>query len=616
MRMTIGFTGVLLLVPLCIFLWVEMDKEMKTQAAFQQAVSEKVDVDQIQSNETSFLLDKDGNRFAQGSSGVRLYATDEEIPQFLKDVTVYSEDQNFYDHIGFDAGAIIRAVVKNLVFTHIQQGGSTITQQLARNLYLTQDKTYNRKMTELFYANELEKKLSKDEILSAYLNIIYYSNGVYGIKGASMYYFDKDLHELSKAEMAFLAAIPNNPSKYDPINNFDQAKVRQERLLDVMVLEEMMDREEAEALKAEPITLQQYENTDLYPDYAVYVEYELKQLIAEQEGFKDRLNRAEKSSVREQISQELSQRTNEVLGSGIMIHTALDPALQQKTVAAVNENLPYKGVEGAAVLINNVSREIVGIAGGKNYQKYNFNRAYQAVRQPGSAIKPLIVYGPYIDTFQPFLSQMVNANSFCIDNYCPENYGGVEYGDVSLSRAFLLSLNTPAARLMNETGIDLSFNYLNAFDFDSVQPGDRTLAAASGGFTYGMSPLELTDAYTSFIDGSYTPAHAIRMVTDTAGNVLYEWEDKKIPVWSAQTTSKMRELLNTAAVSGTGSPAYLNKPYIGIKTGTTNEWADYWTVGLTDQYTGGVWVGYDLPENMRSIETDRPAHMIWKDMIR
>ncbi|AJD91897.1 penicillin-binding protein 4 [Jeotgalibacillus malaysiensis] len=616
MRMTLGFTGVILLIPLCIFLWVEMDKEIKTQAAFQEAVSEKVDVDQIHTNETSFLLDQDGNRFAQGSSGVRLYATNEEIPQFLKDVTVYSEDQNFYDHIGFDAGAIIRAVVKNLVFTHIQQGGSTITQQLARNLYLTQDKTYNRKMTELFYANELEKKLTKDEILSAYLNIIYYSNGVYGIKGASMYYFDKELHELSKAEMAFLAAIPNNPSKYDPVNNFDQAKERQERLFDILVLEEMMDSDEAEALKAEPINLQPYENTDLYPDYAVYVEYELKQLIAEQEGFKDRLNRAEKSSVREQISQELDQRTNEVLGSGVMIHTALSPALQEKTVAAVKNHLPYENVEGAAVLIDNVSREIVGIAGGKSYQKYNFNRAYQAVRQPGSAIKPLLVYAPYIETYQPFLSQTVNADSFCIDNYCPENYGGIEYGNVSLSRAFLLSLNTPAARLMNETGIDLSFNYLQAFDFDSVQPGDRTLAAAAGGFTYGMSPLELTDAYTSFIDGSYTPAHAIRMVTDTAGNVLYEWEDKKVPVWSAQTTTKMRELLNTAAVSGTGSPAYLNKPYIGIKTGTTNEWADYWTVGLTDQFTGGVWVGHDLPENMRSIENDRPAHLIWKDMMR
>ncbi|MBM7580521.1 transglycosylase domain-containing protein [Jeotgalibacillus terrae] len=616
MRMTLGFTGILLLLPLCIYLWIGMDHEMKTQAAFQEAVSDKVDVNNIEKNETSFLLDKDGNRFAQGNSGVRLYATNDEIPQFLKDVTVYSEDQNFYDHIGFDAGAIIRAVVKNLVFTHIQQGGSTITQQLARNLYLSQDKTYNRKMTELFYANELEKKMSKDEILSAYLNIIYYSNGVYGIKGAAMYYFDKGLTELTKAEMAFLAAIPNNPSKYDPFSNFEQAKERQERLLDILVLENMMNAEEAEALKAESITLHQYENKDLYPDYAVYAEYELKQLIAVQEGFKDRLARAEKSSVKEQIYQELNQRTNEVLGSGVMIHTALDPALQQKTVDALNRNLPYEGVEGAAVLINNSSREIVGLSGGKNYQKYNFNRAYQAVRQPGSAIKPLLVYAPYIETFQPFLTQTVDGGSLCIQSYCPENYGGVEYGDVSLSRAFLLSLNTPAVRLLNETGIENSFKYLNAFEFSNLQPGDQTLAAATGGFTYGMSPLELTDAYTSFIDGSYRPARAIRMVTDSSGNVLYQWEDKQIPVWSEQTTVKMRELLNTAAVSGTGSPAYLNKPYIGIKTGTTNEWADYWTVGLTDQYTGGVWVGHDLPESMLSIETDRPAHLIWKDMMR
>ncbi|WP_227397125.1 transglycosylase domain-containing protein [Jeotgalibacillus aurantiacus] len=616
MRMTMGFMGVFLLIPLCIFFWLQTNKEIQAQSDFQRALDEKVQLDEQTVQQTSFIYDRNGAQISKSEPGMRMHATSEELPQFLKDVTVYSEDRNFYDHIGFDAGAIIRAVVKNLVFTHIEQGGSTITQQLARNLYLTQEKTYNRKMTELFYASEIESQWSKDEILTAYLNIIYYNNGVYGIKAASKYYFQKDLSELTKAELAFLAAIPNNPRKYDPLSNFDQAKERQERLIDLMVTEQKITAEEAAAFKAEPIKISVTESNDLHPDYTFYVEYELRQLIAYQEGFKEQLNKAKKTSEKASIEARLDERVQQVLKSGVNIHTALDPAMQNQTVAAVKANLPYDGVEGAAVVIENQTREIVSLSGGKNYQKYNFNRAYQAVRQPGSAIKPLLVYGPYIETFQPYLTQTVNSDAYCFQNYCPENYGGVEYGDVSISRAFLLSLNTPAIRMMEETGVEQSFAYLSAFDFNQVGPSDQTLAAAAGGFTYGVSPLELTDAYTSFIDGNYRQAHAIRKVTDFQGNVLYEWPKDYIPVWSGQTTAKMRELLATAARSGTGSPAYLEKPYIGIKTGTTNEYFDYWTVGLTNEYTSGVWVGHDLPKNMQSIELDRPAHLIWKDINR
>ncbi|MDG5471803.1 transglycosylase domain-containing protein [Jeotgalibacillus sp. ET6] len=616
MRMTIGYITIGLLLPLCLFFWIGTNKEYQSVLTFNEALSATIDVEQSFPSQTSFLVDKNGDRFSQGSSELRYYAEEDQIPDFLKDIIIYSEDRNFYDHIGFDAGAIIRAVVKNLVFTHIQQGGSTITQQLARNLYLTQEKTYNRKLTELVYSYELEQSLTKDEILQGYFNIIYFSNGVYGIRAASLYYFQQELEELSYAQLAFLAAIPNNPGKYDPIDHFDAAKERQERLIDLMVAENKIQKDEGHKIKAEKISLDIYESIDLYPDYAVYVEHELMKLIALTEGYAKKIQQADSDDEANRIQKALNERTNQVLQSGVTIHTALDPVLQRRNIQAVQNNLPYEGVEGASVIIRNATREIVSVAGGKDYQKYNFNRSFQAVRQPGSAIKPLLVYGPYIEHTQPALSQIVDASSYCQEAYCPENYGGANYNDVTLSTAFFLSLNTPAIRLLERTGVEEAHQYLTPFAFKHVEKRDETLASAVGGFTYGMTPLEMTDAYTSFIDGTYTRSHAIVNVTDDQGNILYEWPKEPVTIWSPQTTSKLRDLLSQAALRGTGKPAYVNKPYVGIKTGTTNQYFDYWTIGLTDEFTTGVWVGHDLPQSMEKIEYNRPAHAIWREIMQ
>ncbi|MGD7046274.1 transglycosylase domain-containing protein [Jeotgalibacillus proteolyticus] len=616
MRMTIGYIAIGLLLPLCLFFWIGTNKEYRSVLTFNEALSATIDVEQSFPSQTSFLVDKNGDRFSQGSSELRYYAEEDQLPDFLKDLIIYSEDRNFYDHIGFDAGAIIRAVVKNLVFTHIQQGGSTITQQLARNLYLTQEKTYNRKLTELVYAYELEQSLTKDEILEGYFNIIYFSNGVYGIRAASLYYFQQDLEELSSAQLAFLAAIPNNPGKYDPIDHFDAAKERQERLIDLMVAENKIQRDEGEQMKTEKISLDLYQSIDLYPDYAVYVEHELMELIALTEGYAKKIQQADSDDQADRVQKALNERTDQVLQSGVTIHTALDPVLQRKNIQAVQNNLPYEGVEGASVMIRNATREIVSVVGGKDYQKYNFNRSFQAVRQPGSSIKPLLVYGPYIEHTQPALSQIIDASSYCKETYCPENYGGANYNDVTLSKAFLLSLNTPAIRLLERTGVEEAHQYLTPFSFKHVEKQDETLASAVGGFTYGMTPLEMTDAYTSFIDGTYTSSRAIVNVTDAQGNILYEWPKESVTVWSPQTTSKLRDLLSQAALTGTGKPAYVNKPYVGIKTGTTNQYFDYWTVGLTDEFTTGVWVGHDLPQSMEMIEYDRPAHAIWREIMQ
>ncbi|BCB05441.1 transglycosylase domain-containing protein [Bacillus sp. KH172YL63] len=583
--------------------------------SFKKELKHAVSTDTLDLNRTTLMLDQNGKVFSEVNRPFRLYASDEQIPPFIKEILVASEDQHFYEHVGFDAGAILRAVVKNLVFTHIQQGGSTITQQLARNLYLGQEKTYNRKLTELFYAHEIEQSLTKDEILELYLNVIYFSNGVYGVETASQYYFQKSLTELNQAEMAFIASIPNNPGKYDPLDHFDQTKVRQERLLDILVNTGKLSGEEAEKLKKVPISLNVRKKTDLYPDYAFYVENELKDLIALNEGYKVEIENAASPEEKQEIAEKLDKRLQEVIASGVRIQTSLNPALQQKSVSALNNQL-QEGLQGATVTIDNKTRSIVALSGGRNYQKYNFNHAFQAFRQPGSAIKPLLVYGPYIEKSKAAITERINANQYCISGYCPINYGGTQPGTVTLNQSMAQSYNGSALRLMEKVGLHDAFAMISPFSFSRVTKKDQTYASAVGGFTYGMSPLEMTDAYTSFIDGHYKQSHAILHVKDNQGNILYQWKNEPKKVWSEATTAKLRQMLNEAARTGTGKAAYVSKPYVGIKTGTTNNYHDYWVMGLTDTYTTGVWVGHDLPRNMSEIERQRPSHKIWKSIMK
>jgi penicillin-binding protein 4 len=616
MRVFAGFLTVICFMTLFFTTLFFTTEEVDRVQGFQDELENTVNTDQLNLNKTSLLLDKNGNVFSEVNRPFRLYVEDEKIPPFAKDILVASEDQHFYEHVGFDAGAILRAVVKNLVFTHIQQGGSTITQQLARNLYLGQEKTYNRKLTELFYAHEIESSLSKDEILELYLNVIYFSNGVYGIETASQYYFQKSVSELNKAEVAFIASIPNNPGKYDPVDHFDQTKVRQERLLDILVNTERLTKEEADNLKKTPIKLKIRKKIDRYPDYAFYVEEELRELISLHEGYKVQLENASSPLEKEQIIKKLDERVESVIASGVRIQTALDPALQQKSVEALNNGLQGEKLQGASVTIDNETRRIAAMTGGKDYQKYNFNHAFQAYRQPGSSIKPLLVYAPYLDKFKASIYEKVNADNYCIGNYCPINYGGVQPGTVTLNQSLAQSYNTPALRLMEKVGVEESFNKLSSFSFERVSAKDHTYAASIGGFTYGLSPLEMTDAYTSFIDGSYKRSHAIVNVKDGNGKIIYKWKDEPKQVWSKNTTAKMRQMLANAAATGTGKAAYVSKTYVGIKTGTTNNYHDYWVMGLTNEYTTGVWVGHDIPQNMSRIEKLRPSHKIWQSIMK
>lgn len=615
-RMLTGYFFVILLIPAFILLLSHFSTETERVQSFHDVLDEKIHIEKTMLSQTSYIKADNGQIISEIHKPIhRIYVSSQDIPDFIKQIFIVSEDQNFYEHPGFDLTAIGRALAVNMGSNEIKEGASTLTQQLARNLYLNHEITYNRKLSEILYAYQLERTYSKEEILELYINTVYFQNGAYGIEAAASTYFQKKATELTKAEQAFIAAIPNNPTLYNPLKNFDNAKARQERLIDLMQGAGAIHFEEAAALKLENIQLSIVPRIDQYPDYVTYVETELKDLISYEEGFQEKIVAAD-GATKERIEEELQARYEEVMESGIIIETALNPTIQQKAVQAVKLHLPYKDIEGAATVIDHQTNEIIALVGGKNYQKYDFNRAFQGYRQPGSSIKPLLAYGPYIDKTNADLTERISANAYCKNGYCPKNYGGGTYGMVSLEQAFIHSYNTPAVQLLDKIGVGNAFLDLEKFDFQRVTKEDYGLPAAIGGFSYGMTTLELSNAFTVFATkGNYKPARAIRQVTDLSGKILYQWQDEPINIWKYTTISKMRTLLNKAVTAGTGKKAYVNRAYIGGKTGTTNDYHDFWFVGLTERITAGVWIGKDTPASIKAVERTAPHLLIWKEII-
>lgn len=613
MRTFLGYVLIFMFVPLFCWMFFLSYSEWSSSLSLNQVLDKKIPMKTIPLAETSWIKDKNGSVIASISNQQhRISLADSEIPTFLKEVFIIAEDRSFYDHTGFDAAAIGRAIMVNAASDSIEQGGSTITQQLARNSFLSSEKTYNRKLAELLHAYQLERKYSKPEILDSYINAIYFHNGMYGIEAAANFYFSQSADKLTNAQLAFLAAIPNNPNAYNPLKHYDATKRRQERLIKQLSEAGKLTKSETSKLIEENITLNiNPKAKESYPDYTDYVTHEFKSLIARGDGLEANLA-SKDSSIRKAAQMKLANKVETLLESGITIETALDPAIQKVSKESVQQTLNGTDIEASAVVIEHHTQKLVSLIGGKNYIKNSFNRSYQSYRQPGSAMKPLLVYAPYFEETNAPITQLISGASYCKNGYCPRNAGGGSYGSITLKQAFARSYNTPAIRLFEKTGIKTSFSYLKPFRFQKITTDDYTLPAAVGGFSYGVSTLELTRAFTSFANGTYKPAHAIVRVRNKQGKTLYQWDDKTKTIWSDQTIKKMRNLLHEVTINGTGRKAYIERGYIGGKTGTTNDVKDLWFVGLTNDYTTGIWIGKDQPSSMNAQQLAAPHLTIWK----
>ena len=617
-RAIIGWLLLAALIPLFVLTFYLSKEEAASVKPVNEVLDQKIKLEKVDFSQNSYMYDRDGSLISEivSNDENRVFVKYDKIPDSVKELFLRSEDRNFYDHKGIDFMGVIRALAANVKNHGISQGASTITQQLSRNLYLSHERSFSRKFTELLYSYELERKFTKEEILESYLNTIYFSNGVYGVGSAANYYFDKPLSSLTLAQMAFISAIPNNPTLYDPLKQFKHTKKRQERLLGILEKDGVITKKQYKKAVKEKISLSLSEKKNLYPDYVTYANEEFTDLVSDQEGFTKRLKKAKTAGAKKAIQKELSEKVSALLQDGVKIYTALDPSLQQRAVYQLNAQLPYQGVEGGSAVINHQTHQIVALAGGKNYKKFDFNYAYQAQRQPGSAIKPLLDYGPYIDQTGATESSKISAGKFCSSGYCPQNYSHKTYGTVTLETAFKNSYNTPAIRMLDTVGVKKGFSYLEKFSFEHIVADDYRLPSALGGFTKGFSPLEITDAYTVFGNqGAYTRNHSITKVTDLNGKTLYKWKESPKQIYSQRTNETMRKLLASVVKSGTGKKANFNSPYIGGKTGTSNDYKDIWFVGLTDQYTMGVWVGRDRG-TVESIYSSSPHLRIWKQTMQ
>ncbi len=622
-----GILAILLLIALCYLMpFFKEIMSLKTRAEQVIRAGSRQDFTQSQ---TSVVYDCNNEILMTYSGAKDLYYVEaKDIPQILKDAFIVIEDREFYSHKGVDVKAIIRAAVANYRADDIVQGASTITQQLARNIYLNQDVNWERKILEAFMALELEKKYSKEDILEFYLNNIYFGNGYYGVEAAANGYFGKSVSQLSIGECIFLAAIPNNPSRYDPIsheeNTVERSRMILRRLyddgkigdLDYLLLSGDEDNPFAPNFNKNPLKQEMNQSTaDAY--IYTYVTYCAVRYLMEQNGFvfkNDFASEEELNNYDETYDVWYAYYQQKLYSEGYHIYTSIDRTAQKQLQAAVDRVISEndENLQAAAMTIDNETGDVIAVVGGKteSAEGYGFNRAYQSYRQPGSAVKPLNVYAPYLcmgHSTEEKVYDIYDVNG-------PKNAGGAYVGEMTLREALLKSKNTIAWQIYRFITPQAGCEYLMRMGFKRVYMDKKYMSGALGGFTYGVSTEEMTAAFRTICNnGIYNTPTCIRGIyLQETENVVENKED--IRVYTENASQLLTSMLQDVIEEGTGKSARLMSHIAAGKTGTTNDNKDMWFVGYTAYYTTGVWVGYDLPQEI-SMKNGNLACIIWRDYM-
>jgi len=518
----------------------------------------------------------------------------EELPWHLKAAFLVTEDKRFYDHDGIDWRGLMRAMFVNLREGEVRQGGSTITQQLAKNLFLTHERTYSRKVKEAILAYEIENRFSKDEILEIYLNRIYLGAGAYGVDAAAHVYFGKSAQQVTIAEAAMLAGLAKAPSRDAPTASLERAQARSQVVLDLMLENGVIsDREFAEA-RSNPARLADRRFSRLVNYFLDHVQAEVQPLIV------DALAQA---------------RQDPNHGGTVIVHTTLDPRLQSLAEDAVTRHMEEyaenQGVEQVALVALSTDGSLRAMVGGRSYSESQFNRVTQARRQPGSAFKPIVYLAAMENGMTPDTIYVDEPVRF--GRWQPQNYTGHYHGAVSIARALKLSLNTVAAQVARDVGLDKIIDRAHTLGITGDLANDLTLALGTGSVT----PLELTSAYVPFAaSGLKMPTRTIRSIETEDGVILYQPEKAAVErVFSTDVSQSMNYMMHQVIKTGTGSKADLGARPAAGKTGTSQDWRDAWFLGYTGDLITGVWVGNDdnTPTN-RVTGGGLPA-LIWKDFM-
>lgn len=581
----------------------------------------------FRSAETSVVYAADGSRISTLSAEKDSYYLEAgKLPYNVKAAIVSIEDKKFYEHKGVDPKAIVRAVLAMLRNGEATQGGSTITQQLARNIYLTMDRTWQRKMEEIFLAMALEKKYTKEELLEFYLNNIYFANGFYGIEAASRGYFNKSVADLSLSETAYLLAIPNSPTYYDPLTYPEHTLTRRNLILKNMLDDQTISQGTYDLAINETITLDRPVNTkNVYVE--TYAYYCATRALMELKGFPFLYDHDLRSSLQAEYDQAYGDMyavcQRELYTGGYRVYTSLDLSVQEELQASIDENLAEftevndEGVfalQCSGVCIDNGTGLVSAIVGGRSQALpgYTLNRAYQSFRQPGSAIKPLIVYTPSLE--RGYTPDTIVVDEKQEDG--PSNSGNAYAGEITLREAVAYSKNTVAYELFTELTPQTGLDYLDELHFTHISAKDERPASALGGFTTGASAVEMTSGFAAIEnDGTFRAPTCVTRITDADGNVLYEADPDGTAVYKVNAARMMTDMLTSVMEFGTGRNLSLGEMPSAGKTGTTNDNKDGWFVGYTRYYTTGIWVGYDYPRAFEGLAGNSYPGHIWQDFM-
>lgn len=538
----------------------------------------------LEFGEASIIYDSEGQEISRLYDVMdhREVAEFSEIPEVMRNAIVATEDERFYEHSGLDFFAIGRAVVKDIIARSAVEGASTITQQLAKNVFLNADKTFFRKATEASIAVALEQQMTKDEILTMYLNRIYFGKGIHGIKAAADYYFGVELQDLELWQAATLAAMPKAPNRYNPINDPDASMGRRAVVLELMYKNGYITEAEKEEAKAVAYTAPARQDEMKNGSYQAFVDFAIEEAM------------------------EITNMTEEELRvSGLHIYTTLSQQAQQAMDEQyANDDNFEKSIDdqisqSSMIIIDHRTGEIKALSGGRDYEEKGWNRV-DKLRQPGSAIKPIAVYGPALENGKYYPWTTLKNDKECFSNYCPSDAWGAV--PVTMTQAVKESRNLAAVWMLNEIGVSKGAAFAEKLGLQ-IEEEDRNLTLALGGMTKGASPLQMATAYSVMANGgkSVDPHTITRIEGKNFKGYEYKAPASK-QLMSPETAWYLTEMMQSVvSKGGTGVRAAIDRPVAG-KTGTTqhgipgldgDEIRDAWFVGYTPEWTAAVWMGYD-----------------------
>lgn len=609
----ICITGLLIIMALCVIYCVVI---------VASASMEEIDVDAYimnYSGQIYYKNEKTGN-FEEldrvYSKENRLWVPIMEMPDHVKEAAVAIEDERFYEHSGVDFKRTFGAMIYYIFDKDKGYGGSTITQQLVKNLTGQNDRSVPRKIKEIWNSFRLERKMSKDQILELYLNTIYLSQGCNGVGAAAHMYFDKKVADLTLAEAAAIVGITQYPTRYDPFLHPDNNKAKQELILDKMLELGYINEEEYNAAKAEELKFSKKNMNDGNNFNSYFVDQVITDVandLVAQKGY------------------DYESAMKLVHTGGIKIYSTIDPDIQMAMdrVYTDEANFGGKGAQSSMVIMDPYTGEVKGISGGVGTKKGDFvlNRATMSPRQPGSSIKPISVYAPAMEEGLITPMTVYEDKAVTYGNWSPVNYYSGFRGPMTVQYAVQISANTVPVQILEKLGVDKSYNFLtkklgittlvSARNDGGKVVSDKNLPAlALGGLTDGINTYEMTAAYCAFVnDGIYITPHTYTKVVDNNGKVLLNKEIKKTVGMSKETAQMMCQVLHAVTkTGGTGIAAALPNVATAGKTGTTDDNKDRWFVGFTPYYVGAVWYGFDTPKDMGYL-TSNPALAAWKKVM-